>query len=65
MIKLSRKQRKDGLTKEQRLEEDVSDMDILITLFHKHLESKFEVYRIVSGRSKANAKSYLSLNNIK
>ena len=63
-IKITKKDRVKSISKEDRYIEELSDLDIFITLLKKHAESKLDKLEIISGKSKSKLRTELKLDNI-
>jgi len=63
VVKMSRKARHMGLSKEQKVSEELSDLDVFITLLHKNGLNKLDVIIDESGKTKSKIRSDLQLKN--
>ncbi len=52
-----------GLSKEQKVSEELSDLDVFITLLHKNGLNKLDVIIDESGKTKSKIRSDLQLKN--
>ena len=63
-IRFTKKDRVKTLSEEERGIEELSDLDIFITLLKKNAESRLDKLKTISGKTKSNLRSELNLNNI-
>ena len=63
-IRFTKKDRVKTLSEEERGIEELSDLDIFITLLRKNAESRLNKLKTISGKTKSNLRSELNLNNI-
>ena len=63
-IRFTKKDRVKILSEEERGIEELSDLDIFITLLKKNAESRLDKLKTISGKTKSNLRSELNLNNI-
>ena len=63
-IRFTKKDRVKTLSEEERGIEELSDLDIFITLLRKNEESRLEKLKTISGKTKSKLRTDLKLNNI-
>ena len=63
-IRYTKKDRVKTLSEEEREIEELSDLDIFITLLKKNAESRLDKLKTISGKTKSKLRTDLKLNNI-
>ena len=63
-IRYTKKDRVKTLSEEERGIEELSDLDIFITLLKKNTESRLDKLKTISGKTKSKLRTDLKLNNI-
>ena len=63
-IKITKKDRVKTLSDEERRMDELSDLDIFITLLKKNAESRLKKLKTISGKTKTELRTDLKLNNV-
>ena len=63
-IRFTKKDRVKTLSDEERRMDELSDLDIFITLLKKNAESRLKKLKTISGKTKTELRTDLKLNNV-